>query len=226
MKSLTSFFILLLVKGFSKLFYRFKIGWPKERIRWNEVRLIVFLNHTSLYEFLFIGFLPVSFLRRLSKRMVIPGADKTLNRPVVGTFFRLFSPGITPITRKRDNSWDEFLESIYPDSMIAIVPEGRMKRQNGLDLDGNKMTVRGGVVDIISRLDKGQMLIALSGGLHHVQIPDGGLPRLFKTLKMNVEAFEIPDYKAMFTVAAEGTDEWRKAVLADMQLRLETHCPV
>jgi hypothetical protein len=226
MKSLISFCILYLFKVFSNLFYRFKIGWPKERIKWNEVRMIVFLNHTSLMEVLFLGFLPTHFLRRLSKRMVAPGADKTLDRPLVGTLFKLFSPGMTKITRKRDDSWDQFLSSIYKDAVILIAAEGRMKRKNGLDVDGKKMTVRGGVVDILSRLNKGQMVIAYSGGLHHVQVPGEGFPKLFKTIKMNLEAFEIPDYKAMFNSVVEGSEQWRKLVLADLQLRLETKCPV
>jgi hypothetical protein len=225
MKSLISFFILYLFKVFANLFYRFKIGWPKERIRWNDVRLIVFLNHTSLMEVLFLGFLPTRFLRRLSKRMVAPGADKTLNRPLVGTLFKLFSPGMTKITRKRDDSWTEFLESIYDDAVILIAAEGRMKRKNGLDVEGKKMTVRSGVVDILSRLKSGQMVIAYSGGLHHVQVPGEGLPKLFKTLKMNMEAFEIADYKAMFHKQSANAAEWRKAVLADLQMRLETRCP-
>lgn len=213
-------------KVFSKLFYRFKIGWPKERIRWNDVRLIVFLNHTSLMEVLFLGFLPTRFLRRLSKRMVAPGADKTLDRPLVGTLFKLFSPGMTKITRKRDDSWTEFLESIYDDAVILIAAEGRMKRKNGLDVEGKKMTVRSGVIDILSRLKSGQMVIAYSGGLHHIQVPGEGFPKLFKTLKMNLEAMEIPDYKAMFNSAIEGSDDWRKAMLSDLQMRLETRCPV
>lgn len=226
MKSLISFTFLMFFKVFSKLFYRFKIGWPKERIRWNDVRLIVFLNHTSLMEVLFLGFLPTRFLRRLSKRMVAPGADKTLDRPLVGTLFKLFSPGMTKITRKRDDSWTEFLESIYDDAVILIAAEGRMKRKNGLDVEGKKMTVRSGVIDILSRLKSGQMVIAYSGGLHHIQVPGEGFPKLFKTLKMNLEAMEIPDYKAMFNSAIEGSDEWRKAMLSDLQMRLETRCPV
>jgi len=225
MKSLISFTFLLFFKAFSNLFYRFKIGWPKERIRWNEVRMIVFLNHTSLMEVLFLGFLPTRFLRRLSKRMVAPGADKTLNRPLVGTLFKLFSPGMTKITRKRDDSWNAFLESIYDDAVILVAAEGRMKRKNGLDADGKRMTVRSGVVDILNLLQEGQMIIAYSGGMHHIQVPGEGLPKLFKTIKMNLEAFEIPDYKAMFSDFAEGTDAWRKAVLADLQMRLETRCP-
>lgn len=225
MRSLISFSILVLFKAFSKLFYRFDTTWPEKTIEWNRLRLIVFLNHTTLYEFLFLGILPTHFLRTLSKRMVAPGADKTLDRPVVGTLFKLFSPGMTKITRKRDDSWDEFLDSIYDDSIIVIAAEGRMKRKNGLDLDGNKMTVRGGVVDILSKLDKGQMVIAYSGGLHHVQVPGQGLPRLFKTLKIKLELHEISEYKAGFGTDFESS-EWKKAVLTDMQNGLETKCPV
>lgn len=226
MKSLVSYLTLLCIKYFSKVFYTFQITWPpkEKRIRWNDVKLIIFLNHTSLFEFLFLGFLPNHFLRTLSKRMVAPAADKTLNRPLVGFFFKLFSPGMMPITRKRDNTWDEFLESIYEDSIIIIAPEGRMMRKNGLDLDGNKMTVKPGVVDVLKGLNKGQMVLAYSGGLHHVQIPGEGLPKLFKTIKMNIETFEIPEYKNLFNVPT-GSDIWKKMVLDDLQNRLETKVP-
>lgn len=157
--------------------------------------------------------------------MVAPAADKTLNRPLVGFFFKLFSPGMIPITRKRDDSWGNFLESIYDDSIILIAPEGRMKRKTGLDLDGKKMTVKPGVVDILAGLNNGQMVFAYSGGLHHVQVPDEGLPKLFKTLKMNLEAFDINEYKSLFAFA-KGSDDWKKAVLTDMQHRLEMKVPL
>lgn len=226
MKSLFSYFFLLSVKYLSRLFYRFEIKWPNDsRIIWSDVKLILLLHHTSLFEFLYLGFLPNHFLRKLSKRMVVPAADKTLNRPVVGAFFKLFSPGMISITRKRDDSWGNFLESIYDDSIILIAPEGRMKRKNGLDLEGKKMTVKTGVADILTGLNKGQMVIGYSGGLHHVQIPDEGLPHLFKTIKMNLDAFEIADYKAKF-FGLIGSDEWKKSIVDDLQFRLETKVPV
>ncbi len=225
MRRLISFSVLLFLKGLSALFYRYKIGWPANPIQWNNIKLIVFLNHTSLFEPIFLGFLPISFLWRLSHHMAAPGADKTLNRPLVGSLYKLMSPGITSITRKRDDTWEQFIDSIAHDSIIVIAPEGRMKRKNGLDLEGNKMTVRGGVADLLAGLDKGQMILAYSGGLHHVQVPGEGLPKLFKTLKLDIEAFEIADYKQMFSVPIK-TSAWKKQVLDDLQHRLETKVPV
>ena len=225
MKSLISFLTLLLIKGLSNIFYRFEIGWPKEKIRWNDMRLIIFLNHTSLFEVLYVGFLPVYFLRMLSKRMVMPGADKTMERPFVGILFKLFSPGIASITRRRDSSWHHFLDSIGEDSITIIAAEGRMKRKTGLDVFGKKMTVRPGVVDVLGQLHSGQLLIAYSGGLHHVQVPGEGWPRIFKKLKMDIEAFDIAVYKAGFAEPV-GSDEWKKMVLDDLQQRLETKPPL
>lgn len=227
LRSWISFLLLLTVKIFARTFYRFRIGWPPkgQEIQWDKVRLIVFLNHTSLYEFLFAGFLPLSFLRRLSRRMVAPGADKTLQRPIVGIFFKLFNPGIISITRKKDWTWHNFLSKIHDDSVILIVPEGRMKRRNGLDLEGKKMTVRSGILDILKGLDKGQMVFAYSGGLHHVQIPDHHWwPNVCKTIRMNLETMDIADYKAMFP-ATEGSEDWKKLVLQDLQYRLENKIP-
>lgn len=222
MKSLVSFFILLVIKILSNVFYRFRTGWPKEdKIRWKDVKMIVFLNHTSLFEILYAGILPVSFIRMMSKHMVLPIAIKTINRPLVGLFFKIFSPGSTPITRKRDDSWQEFLESIQPDSIIVIAPEGRMKRKNGLDAKGNKMNVKPGVVDILATLTTGQMLFAYSGGLHHIQVPGEGWPRIFKTLKMDIEAYDISAYKNSFAEPV-GSPKWKKLVLDDLQHRLET----
>jgi hypothetical protein len=225
MKSLISFFTLMLLKGLSNIFYKYEVGWPRDKkIIWNDVRLIVFLNHTSLFEVLYIGFLPVSFVRMLSRRMLLPVATKTIERPLVGFFFEIFSPGMAPLTRKRDDSWQQFLESIRPDSITVIAPEGRMKRKNGLDLEGNKMTIKPGVVDILANLHEGQMLFAYSGGLHHVQVPGEGLPKIFKTLKMNIEAYDIRDYKACFA-AEVGNHGWKKLVIEDLQQRLETKPP-
>ena len=46
-----------------------------------------------------------------------------------------------------------------------------MKRANGMDLEGMPMTIRGGVADLLMAIPGGRMLIAYSGGLHHVQVP-------------------------------------------------------
>ena len=225
MANLISFIVLISLKYFAKLFYRFKITWPKERINWDEIRLIIFLNHTSLYEFLYLGFLPNAFLCKLSNRMVAPAASKTMDRPLVGLFFKLFNPGMISITRKRDASWKNFKDNIKSDSIIIIAPEGRMKRTTGLDLEGNKMSVKSGVLDVLAGINNGDMVIAYSGGIHHVQVPGEGLPKLFKRLKMNLEYFNIKEYKNRFS-SEIGSEQWRKSVLADLQWRLENNVPV
>jgi len=227
MKHFISFIALLLIKGFSQFFFRFKIGWPNNNsnINWNETRLIILLNHTSLLEPLYLGFLPISFLRTLSKRMVAPGADKTLNRPLVGTLYKIFSPGMIAITRKRDDTWQQFMSAIYPDSIIVIIPEGRMKRANELDLNGQKMTIKSGVTDLLAELDKGQMIIAYSGGLHQVHVPGEKGYHFFKTLKMNLETFSISGYKNSFGEPI-GSEVWRKKIIDDLQHRLETKVPL
>ncbi len=226
MKSWISYFILLSTKYLTKLFYKYQIGWPKERIKWDEIKLIILLNHTSLFEFLYVGVMPNSFLHKLSKRMVAPAADKTMNRPIVGLFFKLFNPGIMSITRKRDETWTDFLDSIYDDSVILIVPEGRMKRADGMDVSGNKMNIRSGILDILMGLQHGKIAFAYSGGLHHVQIPDKSLfPNLFKTLKMNLEVLDIDAYKTQFS-AIIGSERWKENILNDLQFRLENKTPI
>lgn len=224
MRVLISFFILSTVKIIGLIFYKTEDKWltVEGKDKWDSIRYIVFLNHTSLFEPLYVSMVPFSFLWRLSRKMVAPGADKTLNRPIVGKFWKFLSPGMISISRKRDNTWKEFMNAIEERSVIIIAPEGRMKRPNGLDLSGKKMTVRGGVADILENLNEGNMLIAYSGGLHHVQKPGEHFPRLFKTIKMNLEQLDIQKYKSQFDVTGRA---WKKAVVDDMQRRLETNPP-
>lgn len=222
MRVIMSFVILIIIKIFSKLFYRLELKWLSQLQSFDKIRLIIFLNHTSLYEPLFVMAAPYFFLWRMARKMVAPGADKTLNRPLVGKFWRFMLPGLVSITRKRDKSWRKFLLAIENRSVIIIAPEGRMKRENGLDSSGKPMSVRSGVAEVIRELHEGRMMIIYSGGLHHVQHPGEFLPRVFKTIKANMEVLEIEDYKSQF--CSKGI-QFRKDVVADLEERMQTHCP-
>lgn len=224
MRSLLGFIIVSTVKIFSHLFYKLELKWlgTKPDTIWKDVRVVAILNHTSLYEPLYGQALPFSFIWRFVHKMVAPAADKTLNRPIVGRFWKLMIPHATNITRKRDETWGHFIERISPDSLIVIAPEGRMKRPTGLDSEGKPMSVRGGIADILEKLDSGYLLIAYSGGLHHVQAPGQFIPKLFKTIKLNLEAIDIAEYKKNFPLESRS---FKLKVVEDMQKRLETNCP-
>ena len=56
--------------------------------------------------------------------------------------------GIKGISRKNDHTWKQPLATMRPDTMVVIMPEGRMMRAYGLYKDGRPMTVRGGIADI------------------------------------------------------------------------------
>lgn len=215
---------LMTIKYLSKLFYRHDFAWvgkiPAQP--WRNIRLVAFLNHTSLFEPVFVGGVPNSFLWRLAAHGVVPAADKTTGRPLVGLVFKLVAHHVISITRERDDTWFEVLRSIDPSSMVIIAPEGRMKRENGLDLKGNPMTVRGGIADILLAIKEGPMLLAYSGGLHHVQAP-GRAPRLFKTVRMRLEIVDIASYIAEMT-ASGGPDAFKKNVMRDLDRRRDFYC--
>ena len=225
MQKLIGFFLLSLVKVFSHLFYRGEFKWitPIPERPWDNTRLMVFLNHTSLYEPLFVQQLSFSFIWNIITRGNVPGADITLNRPIVGRFWKLMIPNISSITRKRDDSWTHYLNSIRPDSIIMIAPEGRMKRPNGLDKFGKPMSVKGGVADILESLNEGAMILCLSGGLHHVQAPGQFMPRLFKTIKMNLAYYDIKEYKSQFNHLSPR--ERKMKITSDLQYHLDHNCP-
>ena len=98
-----------------------------------------------------------------------------------------------------------------------------MRRADGLDKNGNPMSIRGGLADILEIMPEGNMVIVYSGGLHHVQVPGQGLPKLFKRIQSHSEKVNIQEYvKEMKKVP--GTP-FKKAVIADMEERMRRNSP-
>jgi hypothetical protein len=221
-RAVAVFLVLLAVKLVSRLFYRqdFRFVGDLPSDPWRRIRVVAFLNHTSLYEPIFAGGAPLGFLWRLARHGVVPAAQKTLDRPLVGLLFRFVARNVVAITRERDHTWAAVLGRIHPDSMVVILPEGRMKRRGGLDAQGQPMTVRGGIADILAAVPEGRMLLAYSAGLHHVQAPGERFPRLFKTVRMRLELLEIADYRR--SLAARG--DFKEAVKEDLERRRDHHC--
>lgn len=227
MRDLVVFSLLSAVKVVSLLFYRIEMRFTGEvpEDPWHRIRLVVFLNHTSLFEPLYAGGAPFRFLFRLARHGVLPVARKTADRAVVGRFFNLVAKHVISITRERDETWKAVLERIDPDAMVVIAPEGRMKRANGLDSEGRPMTVRGGIADILDTIGgEGRMLLAYSGGLHHVQIPGERWPRLWKTIRMNLEVVDLGTYTRERR-AEGGPEGFKRAVIADLERRRDLYCP-
>lgn len=227
MRPLLVFLLLLWVKALARIFYRIDMRWigevPPEP--WRHIRLVVLLNHTSLYEPLFAGGAPNHFLWRIARHGVVPVAQKTAVRPLVGRFYRLIAHRVIPITRERDETWEALLRHVEPDAMIALLPEGRMMRSTGLDVEGRPMTVRGGIADVLEALGSGRMLLAYSGGLHHVQAPGERLPRAWRTIHMRLEVVEIAAYRAEL-LARAGPQSFKRAVIEDLERRRDLYCPV
>ena len=70
-----------------------------------------------------------------------------------------------------------------------------MKRKNGLDKQGRKLSIRGGIADILQKKSEGKMLIIYSGGMHHIQAPGEKWPKLFQTIHTRLESTDIAEYK-------------------------------
>ncbi len=226
MRKYVTFLLLTSVQWVSRVFYRHDLVWIGDHAidPWSRPRLLVFLNHTSLYEPLFAGAAPSRLMWRIAAHGVIPAADKTIRRRFVGLFFRFIAKHVVAVTREPDHTWQAVLDRIERDSMVIILPEGRMKRANGLDLNGNPMTVRGGVADILQAIPEGEMLIVYSGGLHHVQIPGQRLPRPFKRLRLAIEQCDIRRYREQL-LALAGPDRFKNAVKQDLEQRRDRYCP-
>jgi hypothetical protein len=224
LRSLVVFFLLLAIKVASRVFYRHEVGWVGEvPLRpWKGMRLVAFLNHTSLFELVYLGDAPLPLLWAIARHGVIPAAQKTIDRPFVGLLFRLVARHVVPISRERDHTWSGLLEGIRPDDLVVMAPEGRMMRDTGLDVTGRQMSIRGGIADVLRALGSGEMLIAYSGGLHHVQVP-GRWPRAFKTVRLRLEQLDIAAYMKNL---GEGSDPdgFKRAVKDDLQRRRDLYC--
>ena len=225
-RSVGVFLLLATLKYLSRIFYRLDIQFiePYPKDPWADLRLVAFLNHTSLFEPVFLGGVPLRFIWRLAAHGVIPAADKTTGRPLVGLIFKFVAHHVIAITRERDNTWFQVLEKIDPKSMVVIAPEGRMKRETGLDASGNPMTVRGGIADIMLAVGHGRMLLAYSGGLHHVQIPGRVMVRLFVPVRLRIENLDIAGYIAE-QMAKGGEEQFKRNVRDDLEKRRDRNCP-
>lgn len=228
MRKYFTFLFLLFLRTLALLFWRPRTGWvgaEPPRSVLSHLRVACFLNHTSLFEWIFIAAVPIRFAWRVACHGVVPAAEKTISRPVVGRFFKLLAAHVVSITRERDHTWREVLSRIDPDSMVLILPEGRMKRLNGLDANGQPMTVRGGIADILETIPSGPMLIAYSGGLHHVQAPGERFPHLFRVVRMNFEVVDIGEYRVERMAAAGSEAGFKRAVVQDLERRRDANCP-
>lgn len=228
MQSYIAYGLLRTIKFLSSVFYTPVCEWigdpPPDR--WDNIRLLIFLNHTSLFEPVFAAIPPNSFLRRIAWQGVIPAADKTIRRPIVGKLFRFVARHVVAISRERDHTWHAVLERIGEDSMVIILPEGRMMRKDGLDSQGHPMTVRGGVADILAELKEGRCLIAYSGGLHHVQVPGEWCIGIFKTIRVRLELVEIGSYLRQLDRQSLSHEEFKRRVREDLERRRDLYCPL
>jgi hypothetical protein len=226
-RTLSVFLVLVGCRLIARPFFRVETEWigtpPPDP--WRGLRVVCLLHHTSLLEWLYILAVPYSFLWRVAAHGVVPAAEKTLRRPVVGFFFRSIAAHVVSITRERDHTWRAVLQRIGPESMVLILPEGRMMRRGGLDAQGQPMTVRGGIADILEAIPEGRMLLAYSGGLHHVQAPGEWLPRLFRRLWLRFEVVEIAAYRAERIAETGSAAAFKRAVVADLERRRDRCCP-
>lgn len=225
-RSFPSFGALVVAKYVSRALWRFRTEWVGEPVDdpWEGVRLIAVLHHTSLAEAIYLAAVPNRILRRISRHGVVPVARETMKQPVHGLMFRLLIPNAVAITRRRDQSWSRVLAEVDDrQAMVAIFPEGRMMRPNGLDKTGATMTVRGGVAEVLEAVGTGRMILAYSGGLHHVLPPGARRPRPFKTLSLRLESLDIAEYIAQRK--REGGSLVR-AVVRDLTRRRDLYTPV
>ena len=224
--TIISYGALLATKYTSRALYDIREEWvghvPADP--WDDVRLIAVLHHTSLAEGIYLAVVPNRVLRKIARHAVLPVAEETMAKPIEGRIFRTLVPNAVPITRRRDQSWTRVLEEIDdPDAMVALFPEGRMMRPTGLDKKGQPMTVRPGIAEVLRSLGRGRMILAYSGGLHHVFRPGASRPRFFKTLNLRLESVDIESY---VDARMRERPSFRDAVVNDLTHRRDLYTPI
>jgi hypothetical protein len=76
---------------------------------------------------------------------------------------------------------------------------------------------------VLLAIKDGRLLLAYSGGLHHVQVP-GHLPNVFKTVRMNLEVLDMAKYIEE-QMANGGPEQFKKNVMRDLDARRDRYCP-
>ena len=224
-RSVLVFAVLMVLKAFIWVFYRLREDWlgefaPRD---WTDLRVICILNHTSLAEVLLAGYADPVLLWRFARHGVLPIAEKTMKRRI-GVFFGMLVRHVVVVTRQRDQSWDNVLNRVDTRSIVIILPEGRMKRRNLLDSSGRPLTVRAGIADILEALPGGRMLLLYNGGMHHIQVPGEGWPKVFKPMRVRFELVDIARYKAE-VMGQPDAESFQQAVVRDLTRRRDALCP-
>lgn len=224
--TIPSYLALLAVKYASRLLYDVREEWVGDvpADPWADVRLIAVLNHTSLAEGIYLAVVPNRVLRRIARHAVLPVAEETMARRIEGWIFRTLVPNVVAITRKRDHSWTRVLNEIDDtESLVALFPEGRMMRPTGLDKKGGPMTVKPGIADVLLGFEHGRMILAYSGGLHHVFAPGDPLPSFLKVVHIKLESVDIASY-----IEERRNEGWSfsAAVVRDLTRRRDLHTPI
>lgn len=228
MRSYVVFLLLLLIKCASRILYRVRLGWVRAPSAdpWTGLRILAMLNHTSLFEPIYAAVAPNRLLWQIAAHGVVPVAQKTTDRRLVGRFFRFVAHQVVSVTRERDHTWADVMSRVQdPQALVVILPEGRMMRRTGLDSHGQPMTVRGGIADIIMAVPSGRMLLAYSGGLHHVHAPGDRFPRFFKRVHLCAEVVDIETYRRALLESA-GEEGFKGVVIQDLTKRRDESCPV
>jgi hypothetical protein len=219
-------YLLLILKGLRYVFYPTGVQWIQKpgSDKWDDLRLIFILNHTSLFEFVYAGVIPFRFLARMSRKLVFPVAEKTILNQYYGAILKTLAPHVISVSRRRDHTWKRFLDQLTTDTILIVMPEGRMKRPNGLDKHGGAMTVRGGALEILKKFSGEKALLVYSGGLHHVLPPNRYLPRIFKRIAVALEAVDIDTYLNALKKSKSGLP-LRDLVARDLEARRDRYCP-
>lgn len=210
------FSLMAALKMLFHVFYPCRRTWLTEQPReWDDISLVLILNHTSMFEFVYAVAVPFRYLWRLAEHLIVPVAAESMDKPATGLWFKILAPKPMRLSRKRDDSWQEFLKAVGGRNICIFFPEGRMKRPNGLDKNGQKMNVRSGVCDLLEKYRGQKMLIMRSHGLHHVLPPGASLPKIFQPTAVDLEILDVNRYLDGF----QDADNLREAVASDLERR-------
>ena len=91
---------------------------------WRGIRVLCFLNHTSLFEWLFIAMAPPRFLWRVACHGVVPAAEKTIRRPIVGQFFKLVGAHVVRYALAADDRFR--LDAAAFQRALAAAPRAKL----------------------------------------------------------------------------------------------------
>lgn len=178
-----------------KILYRCSWTWiGKNSDRgFQDMKALFLMNHTSYADHMIFVLVPINVIYKMFWNARIAVAQHQVKN--FKGLLQYLENNIVPLSRQRDDSWNNYLSNANAKSIFVMYPEGTRMSPEGLDKNGKKVRVKGGVADILELLPDGDIVILYLDGFYEILGAGMKFPKLFKKVRVTAEVVDIAALK-------------------------------